>query len=99
MKKPIDVKDLQRLVAAIDAKIAAAPKYEARDYDSTKLFWASMDAILDQLREEEGATTSKGRTVSLKLAGIRATCTAGANGVLRNWQVAARREIGWAALS
>lgn len=35
----------------------------------------------------------KSGTYELKLAGVKATCTAGSHGLLRNWQQAARRRI------
>lgn len=46
------------------------------------------------LCESEGASHQfKSGTYELKLAGVKATCTAGSHGLLRNWQQAARRRV------
>lgn len=82
---------LSRLIAVIDSKIAATG-------DRTEMSFAQQrnagHAILKELASSEGATFSDaGNDYSLRLAGIRSTCTHGHFGLLRNWQASARRRL------
>lgn len=54
-----------------------------------------LEAIQKRLTEQEAARFTKkpGYESAVRLAGIRASCTGGEWGALRNWQNAARRKI------
>ena len=74
-----DIPKLKALIDRIDAWLGQEP--EAR---------LVVNAL--QLQENANYRLSCG-TYELRIAGVRATCTAGCHGLLRNWQEAARRAI------
>ncbi len=86
--------DLQRLIDLIDQRLAAIPQADWRDDAGWRASQAAQRQILEDLKVSEGASyRDDGLGCALKLAGIRTTCTAGASGVLTNWQAAARRRL------
>lgn len=85
------MENLSRLVGLIDDKIAAAGDRNTMSYGQQRNIGHS---ILVELASAEGATfQDAGNDYSLRLAGIRSTCTHGHFGLLRNWQASARRRI------
>ncbi len=82
---------LSRLVILIDDKLAAAGDRTVLSYAQQRV---AGHAILAELASKEGASfNDTGNDYSLRLAGIRSTCTHGHFGLLRNWQASARRRI------
>jgi hypothetical protein len=102
---PVDIARLGRLIDRIGTLVEEAqqsvgprPAWSAKLGD--RLEWDGKDrkasaAIIRLLVEEEGATFagSAGGDSTLTIAGVRTSCTAGAWGLLRNWQTAAWRNI------
>ncbi|ASY69366.1 hypothetical protein [Sinorhizobium fredii] len=96
----MNMQELRRLIDLIDARLSAVPDADWRDNGAWRAARQAEAQILIDLRDSEGATfKDSGLGVTLKLAGIRTTCTAGAAGVLRNWQAAAWRNIEQARVS
>lgn len=94
------VQELLRLIDLIDTRLAAVPQADWRNDGSWRAARQAETQILTDLRDAEGAIfRDDGLGATLKLSGIRTTCTAGAAGVLRNWQTAARRQIEKAGVS
>lgn len=97
----MDVENLQRLIDLIDSKVAELPAFPSLDqsadrWEAMKRRSAAVDVIMGELATAEGAkirTDGSWEGAMLKLAGIRCTCTQGSEGVLRNWQAAARKKI------
>lgn len=83
--------NLVRLIKIIDEKIAAAGDRSAMTFAQTR---HAGHAILRDLAASEGANfRDTGNDYSLRLAGVRSTCTHGHFGLLSNWQASARRQI------
>lgn len=96
----MEVQTLRRLIDLIDRRLNAIPDTDWRDDAAWRAARNAETQILIDLRDTEGATfRDDGLGATLKLAGIRTTCTAGAAGVLRNWQSAASRKIEQARIS
>lgn len=101
----MDSRELQRLVDLIgklvreaDERLGERPDWSAdregwRAYDDHRN--AEMRVIKAHLTSKEGARFSHrpAYEASMKLAGIRTSCTGGEWGLLRNWQSAARRRV------
>jgi len=64
------------------------------EYEEFRAHQRELAAVVQQFAREEGGrhSHSNGAEV-LALAGVRASCTTGPHGLLRNWQNAARRKI------
>lgn len=73
----IDAAELERLIRLIDEK--------EKDIGARN--------TLAVLMATENASFKDGNDASLRLAGVRATCTAGVHGLLMNWRNAARRKL------
>lgn len=97
------IADLERLISVIDQELAQAPAYpdwhngdtfEQRDADR-RAYHQAMDAIVDRIVKGHGArfNPSAAGASTLRIAGIQSSCTSGNQGLLRNWQAAARRRI------
>ncbi|MBY2992470.1 hypothetical protein HF272_13630 [Rhizobium leguminosarum] len=86
---------LDRLIQIIEEKQAAVPAlnndWVSGDY---RRHTAAAEQILDELVAEEAAKVSRRHdAMTLKLAGIKTSCTSGAWGLLANWKNAAQRRI------
>lgn len=83
--------NLTRLICLIDEKIARAGDRQAMTFAQARYAGHS---ILQDLAKAEGASfQDTGNDYSLRLAGIRSTCTHGHFGLLTNWQASARRHV------
>lgn len=97
------IDELQRLIALIDEKVKGWPKvpdWTAEiPFEERSAQWATYRAFGDRLLQElvktEGAKTGSASFDghALAMAGVRTSCTSGTEGLLRNWQTAARRRI------
>ena len=85
------MENLTRLIALIEAKIAAAGDTMVMTNAQRRV---AGETILRDLSSSEGASfAERGHDYSLRLAGVRSTCTSGHFGLLRNWMSSARRRI------
>ncbi|WP_428429507.1 hypothetical protein [Pararhizobium sp.] len=83
--------NLTRLINLIDEKIANAGDRQTMTSAQTR---HAGHAILRELAASEGASfQDSGSDYSLRLAGVRSTCTHGHFGLLGNWKASARRQI------
>ncbi|PIO98609.1 hypothetical protein [Pleomorphomonas carboxyditropha] len=88
-----DAQELRRLIGVVESKLAALPK--GTDGDAHTLFHFRASEALRDLAKEEGARSGGSRwdRNRLSLGGVKATCTYGAAGVMRNWVAAAKRHL------
>jgi len=95
MSKPLDVAELKRLIEDIDLRLCLVPDWIYEDRESWKRHDAALGKIIDHLVENEQAAFRPASfgAYSLRLAGVRTSCTSGEHGLLKNWIIAARRAI------
>ncbi len=89
--------NLTRLIRVIDEKLSKVEPVDTTDCDAFRRRRAQVEAVLGEMATEEGAYYRLGSENRFRLAGLATTCTGGAEGLLRNWQNAARRKLGAAA--
>ena len=98
--------NLTRLIARVDqlvadqaAEVGPRPDWFSSTFDERRAWdtadraaWAKLEEILERNEAARiGQSTFGSHT--LTMAGVRATCTSGMAGLLRNWQAAARRKL------
>lgn len=83
--------DLTELLAIVTAKVTAAQQPRDRNDYTTRRIEGQRIAL--ELEAEHGARFSGSDPMTMKMAGIRASCTSGHFGLFTNWQNAARRRL------
>ncbi|MBN9232745.1 MULTISPECIES: hypothetical protein [Phyllobacteriaceae] len=85
--------NLHRIIARIDALMPKTGGLRM-EYEELRAYYVDVLKLVEQLVAEEGGRFSwDGDTSRLRLAGIEATYTQEPQGLLRNWQAAARRRL------
>ena len=90
---------ITRLMADATARLGERPDW-SKDRDGYHAYDrrrdTEMEGIKAHLTEQEGARFSRkpGYDVSMKMAGIRSSCTGGDWGLLSNWRRAAAVKLG-----
>ncbi|YBV97554.1 hypothetical protein M1D80_11940 [Phyllobacteriaceae bacterium JZ32] len=85
--------ELQRLIAIIDRKLEETELI--RKSQDWKHIHEAAERIAAELAAETGAKFGRHYDAyTIKLAGIRSSCTSGIFGLLANWRAAARRKCG-----
>jgi hypothetical protein len=93
------IETLERLVALVDEKVAAANaeagEFSHADYDAWRKRHVEAETkLIAFFTNEEAARWSySGAAYALKMAGIRSSATSGYSGALANWRTAARKQI------
>lgn len=94
--KRLDMAGLKRMIDLVDAGVAVLATRPKLDevYEDCRAHQRAAEAILNSLQNEHGATWSAGGAgFTLRLAGIKTSCTGGANGLLTNWLAGARKRL------
>lgn len=87
--------ELSRLIDLIEIRLAMVPAWKYEDRDSWAAHESAVGKIIDDLVEREDARFAQSGCggFSLKLGGVRTSCTSGEHGLLKNWVTAARRRM------
>jgi hypothetical protein len=102
--KPETKANLERLIMRIDAMLAGmyaglGDEPDWRDYEASKAWRlrksGAIAAMRQTLLDEEGARFGERppHDHAMTLGGVSSSCTAGWEGLFRNWKNAARRRI------
>lgn len=86
--------EVERALKAAEAEIGPIPD----GHRTGQAYWDRRRAVMgrcaDLLKETLGARIDdRWDGCSVKIAGVRSTCTAGMSGALKNWTVAAKRRL------
>lgn len=96
------IDNLTRLVALVDQKLSevkeAAGTYDTKSFKDYSHWRARHDGAMRRVMafftsQENASFTSRGSDSTVKMAGIRSTCTSGWDGALHNWKAAAQKKI------